>query len=86
MLIRENTRHCLFIFGDLLDLKIMTQFLLPDFVNREPYGAGNFKMLLFQFSSDREEILCGYFLPWRDTGYDFFVIGHLASFTNFVAL
>ncbi len=61
-------------------LKILWQI----FLNTEPYEAGNFKMLLLQFSFDVSQVLWGHWLAWWNTGYYFF--GYRPSFKNFVAL
>ncbi len=50
------------LFGDLPKLKILCQNEF--FLNTGPYGAGNFKTPLLQFSSDVNQTLWGHWLPW----------------------
>ncbi len=44
--------------------QLLLEFLLT-------YGAGNFKTLHLQFSSDVSQTLWGHWLPWYNTGYYF---------------
>ena len=69
-------------------LKILWHFEI--FLDRGPYGTGNFKMLLLlQFSSDVSQTLWGHWLPWWNTGYllPFLAIGQfLKKFWHFEIL
>ncbi len=45
------------LFGDLPKIKNFIALFFEIFVNTGPYGAGNFKMLLLQFSSNLNQTL-----------------------------